>query len=374
MFADDVDPDPLAEQRGDRRIACERRDGREAAIGEVAQPRAEPEPEHGGQREHMVGRAACIGIELGDVQRGPVVHQPVQDIGCLVHRRGEHGHVVWPVLVGDVGVEAEPRIDPVFRVDVADPYALAAAEELPVRTGGGAVAPHRCDRQAVLGVDQDGERAFVAVLADIGVLGPGELVAGYALAGGRHAGEPEVGGIGQIRAEHGLRSIETIKPGDMVLSRDEKAGHTDYRRVTAIKTPTQDELYTVDVEVPSGQAVKHHANFKVTANHPWRTVDGRWVQTSQLQDGMKLVRFNGAPAQVDWVRVSCPRLSGPSTMIVWTMKGTMHAEHLACDATVEAFDHAIGLRRVGFGHATDDAVLRMRVPQCTERLPLTVWW
>ena len=40
VFADDVDPDSLAEQGGDRGVVGERRDRREAMIGEVPQSRA----------------------------------------------------------------------------------------------------------------------------------------------------------------------------------------------------------------------------------------------------------------------------------------------------------------------------------------------
>ena len=53
----------------------------------------------------------------------------------------------------------------------------------------------------MLGVDQDGERAFVAVLADIGILGPDELVASHALARGRHAGEAKICGVGEDGGE-----------------------------------------------------------------------------------------------------------------------------------------------------------------------------
>jgi RHS repeat-associated protein len=107
-----------------------------------------------------------------------------------------------------------------------------------------------------------------------------------------------------VQTDHGLRPIETIKPGDMVLSRDEKSGRTAYKRVMAVKTPTQDELYTVELDVPQGQQVEHTADFQATATHPWRTADGHWVSTTQLRRGMKLVRSDGAPARVEWVRDS----------------------------------------------------------------------
>ncbi len=105
-----------------------------------------------------------------------------------------------------------------------------------------------------------------------------------------------------VQTDHGLRAIETIKPGDMVLSRDEKTGRTAYKRVTAVKTPTQDDLYTIEMDVPAGQEVEHHVDFQVTATHPWRTKDGHWVKTADLRNGMKVVRAYGAPAKIEWVR------------------------------------------------------------------------
>ena len=50
-----------------------------------------------------------------------------------------------------------------------------------------------------------------------------------------------------VQTDQGLRAIETIRAGEMVLSRDDKTGQTAYRRVTAVKDPTQDELYTVQL-------------------------------------------------------------------------------------------------------------------------------
>lgn len=40
------------------------------------------------------------------------------------------------------------------------------------------------------------------------------------------------------------------------------------------------------------------------------------------------------------------------------MAGDIDAENFACEATVEALDHAIGLRGIGFGHAAGDFELR----------------
>lgn len=46
------------------------------------------------------------------------------------------------------------------------------------------IAPHRTDRQAMLGVDDGGESRRVYVFADVGILRPDELIAGDPLARG----------------------------------------------------------------------------------------------------------------------------------------------------------------------------------------------
>lgn len=40
------------------------------------------------------------------------------------------------------------------------------------------------------------------------------------------------------------------------------------------------------------------------------------------------------------------------------MAGNVNAQHLAGDAPIEAFDHAVGLRRIGPRHSVNDLELR----------------
>ena len=105
-----------------------------------------------------------------------------------------------------------------------------------------------------------------------------------------------------VRTDHGLRAIETVKLGDMVLSRDEKTGRTAFKPVIGKEPPTTEELYAVEVDVPAGRRKDHRAVFRASAPHPWRTTDGRWVATTELRHGMRLVRADGKAAVVEWVR------------------------------------------------------------------------
>lgn len=101
-----------------------------------------------------------------------------------------------------MGVEAEAIIDAIAGVDVAARRAaLRAPEELAIGTRCGAVAPYPREWQAVVRVDEDGQRRAVAVVADIGVMGPKELIARDALARRRHARQAEIGRVGEDRGE-----------------------------------------------------------------------------------------------------------------------------------------------------------------------------
>jgi len=72
-------------------------------------------------------------------------------------------------------------------------------------------------------VDQDGECPVIAVLPDIGVLRPDQLVTRNALAGGGHAREPKVGAVGENGGEQCIM-IVALSAGPQVGEAGEKAG------------------------------------------------------------------------------------------------------------------------------------------------------
>src|SRR5258706_16395346 len=66
-------------------------------------------------------------------------------------RGRDHARMVGIVLVGDVGVETEARVDAVASIHLAGyAAALARTEELPIGTGGGPVTPDSRYRQGVV--------------------------------------------------------------------------------------------------------------------------------------------------------------------------------------------------------------------------------
>lgn len=56
----------------------------EPPIGEIPQPRAVAILQQGAEGEHMVGGGAGVGEMRVDCERGPVVHQSVQNVGRFV--------------------------------------------------------------------------------------------------------------------------------------------------------------------------------------------------------------------------------------------------------------------------------------------------
>jgi len=98
-----------------------------------------------------------------------------------------------------------------------------------------------------------------------------------------------------VETDHGLRPIESIKVGDNVLSRDDVSGKTAFQSVTGLIRPHDRQIYDVRLE----RAGHHTAElFEVTDDHPWRTVDGQWLTTLQLNVGVTIQTEDGKGVQV----------------------------------------------------------------------------
>jgi len=107
-----------------------------------------------------------------------------------------------------------------------------------------------------------------------------------------------------VETEFGLRPIEQIKVGDLVLSRNESTGDTQLKPVTALIPKHERLLWTVTLSVGRtlSKEVKKDVVYQTTDDHPWRLSTGVWVQTAQLVRGMKVQRARGEAADVVSVR------------------------------------------------------------------------
>ena len=102
-----------------------------------------------------------------------------------------------------------------------------------------------------------------------------------------------------VSTKDGLRPIEEIKVGDLVLSKDPVTGSVDYKAVTALIKRHDREIYKAVFEVTDAKGGQEQVIYRTTSDHPWRTADGKWVATEDLRKGAHISRANGSDAVVD---------------------------------------------------------------------------
>lgn len=92
-----------------------------------------------------------------------------------------------------------------------------------------------------------------------------------------------------VEAADGKKPIEEIRPGDLVLSRDQDSGHTRYLRVSQTFVRTEMEVYALSV------ASRNRVNetLETTAEHPFWVVDRGWVQVAEVAVGDRLLDSGG---------------------------------------------------------------------------------
>jgi hypothetical protein len=103
-----------------------------------------------------------------------------------------------------------------------------------------------------------------------------------------------------VATDRGVRPIEEIEVGDLVLSRDEYTGETAYKPVTNVISRHDREIWDVSFAVSQDGEITT-ATFETTDDHPWRTSDRGWLKTGELTPGVEIQRAEGAPAKVVWV-------------------------------------------------------------------------
>jgi RHS repeat-associated protein len=100
-----------------------------------------------------------------------------------------------------------------------------------------------------------------------------------------------------VATDRGLRQIEEIEIGDLVLSRDEYTGETAYKPVTNVIRRHDREVWDVSFAIRQDGEITT-ARFETTDDHPWRTTDGRWLKTLELAPGNEIQRAEGVPAKI----------------------------------------------------------------------------
>jgi RHS repeat-associated protein len=88
----------------------------------------------------------------------------------------------------------------------------------------------------------------------------------------------------EVATPEGLRRIEEIQVGDLVLAWKEETGALAPRRVTALIRPEPKLLWRLEVRDADGEIETFHA----TDDHPWYVESAGWVETQHLQAGQRV--------------------------------------------------------------------------------------
>jgi RHS repeat-associated protein len=103
-----------------------------------------------------------------------------------------------------------------------------------------------------------------------------------------------------VRTAAGLVAIDAIRPGTLVLSRDERTGETSLKRVTRTMVHRATELVHVRTAEDTVTA---------TPNHPFRVVGRGWVAAGELAAGDTLYLADGGRASI--LSVTREKLASP---------------------------------------------------------------
>lgn len=97
----------------------------------------------------------------------------------------------------------------------------------------------------------------------------------------------------EIQTATGIKAIEQVVVGDLVLSRDEFTGETSYQPVTGLINGSERTIWEVTVEQVGSEGSARRETIGTTDEHPWRLAGGDWALTAELEPGSELVSADG---------------------------------------------------------------------------------
>lgn len=96
-----------------------------------------------------------------------------------------------------------------------------------------------------------------------------------------------------VATPDGLRPIEDLKVGDLVLAYDEATGQVEPKPITALLRPAPKAVLDLSFRDEAGEVVR----FTATADHPWLVAQPagvtRWADTLELKPGDQLITEDG---------------------------------------------------------------------------------
>lgn len=91
----------------------------------------------------------------------------------------------------------------------------------------------------------------------------------------------------------GLKAIDTLKIGDLMMSRSDKTGETAAKPIVSITPAHERRIWTATVSYKGEDSHWKDELYETTDDHPWRTSDGGWATSASLKHGQTLARENG---------------------------------------------------------------------------------
>ena len=173
-----------------------------------------------------------------------------------------------------------------------------------------------------------------------------------------------------VHTADGLKPIQDIQVGDLVLSRDEATGQTAYKPVTALLAGSERQIWEVSVETVDAVGASRTETFGTTDEHPWRLVGGEWRETAELEPGDRLVTADGREASVTAIartdrleRTYNFEVEGYHTYFVGEVGAWVH------NVCRGVYEFVANSGRIYVGQSANVAV-RLRFHRWTGRLPV----
>jgi Pretoxin HINT domain len=125
------------------------------------------------------------------------------------------------------------------------------------------------------------------------------------------------------------RSIDALRPGDVVLAKSELNGEVAWKRVLQAFQTTSDHLQVLTIRSADGASSQV---LKTTDEHPFWVAGRGWVSAGQLSPGMKLIQADGGLAIVQ----AAIREDHPNGMPVYNIKVEDYQTYFVAQPDLEA--------------------------------------
>jgi hypothetical protein len=88
-----------------------------------------------------------------------------------------------------------------------------------------------------------------------------------------------------VLTKEGLKPIEEVQEGDIVLARDESTGENVWRTVIGTFSKMHDSVLVLDIQTEAGP----DSQIITTEEHPFYVQGRGWIEAGRLEQGMSLV-------------------------------------------------------------------------------------